>query len=371
MPFGDSANWDSCVKKRIASGYSKEVAEKVCGKMKSELEKGSDIEPFEPSPTKKDTKELVPMKKANEWAFDPAEILDSPRKVKGTFHVPKVDKDREIITTEAMTKAIPDFMHLPILHDFHKERVLGVVTKVWEESDAFHFEALFKATHDVDDAWAKVQKGEYDHVSIFGARLKGNPSCGLNPNQRAVPCISEQIRLDSISACDVNARNDETSLSLAKAFYTDENDIIKALSSDSGLSHGIYDGPEGKKGVKMKTHEADGKDVEDEEDEMEKSEERIPLKPEKEKKKVNHTGIREAKEGDKRVEKGYRDYDEEADGDNTMHKCSSCDAKKDMLHKAKEGLTGIYSMLKELIRDDKKMVEKDEETHKEMKKGEE
>jgi hypothetical protein len=267
MPFGSFKDFSDCQKKVKAENpsYDAETVDKVCGKLKSKLEKGSDIEEHEPSPTKKDTKEIGPVVKA--WEFDPKEILNSARKVTGTFHVPKIDKDNEIITKAAMGEAIPDFMHLPILHDFHKERVLGIVTKVWEEADAFHFNALFKATNDVDDAWIKVQKGEYDHVSIFGARLKGNTSCGLNPQQRSVPCISEKIRLDSISACDTNARNDSTSLGLAKAFYTDENNIIKALSSDSGLSHGIYDG--GKKGDKMKVHEADGKDVEDHDEDEE------------------------------------------------------------------------------------------------------
>jgi len=145
-------------------------------------------------------------------------------------------------------------MHLPILHDFHRERALGIVTKVWEESDAYHFEALFKATRDVDDAWKKVQKGIYDHVSIYGSRIEGSSSCSLDPAQRAIPCVTHRIRLDSISACDENARNDETFMSVAKSFSRFANDpndtIIKAETTNSNIMHSIYDGADMEEKVK-------------------------------------------------------------------------------------------------------------------------
>ena len=396
---------EECIKKRIAEGKSKEKAAELCKTMSKEYLDSK------PSPSKEDTKELAPVMKG--WEFDPSEILNSTRKVTGTFHVPKIDKDNELITKAAMSEAIPNFMHLPILHDFHKERVLGVVTKVWEEADAFHFSALFKATNDVDDAWAKVQKGEYDHVSIFGARLKGNTSCGLNPGQRSVPCVSEKIRLDSISACDTNARNDSTSLTMAKAFYTDEFNIIKALSSDSGLSHGIYDG--GKHGRdKMKVHEADGKDVEDDEDEEKKAEGSPAVREDMEAKKKD---FKERKEGTKRsqgedfhggkLEKGeaedefkrkstrqgeagaaFREQNKRIgiDGrenerfnarhpqfqkgeDDEDEDDKKCGCGKGSLQKAKDGLKKIYSMLKTLTQHDKEMVAKDKEVHDKMEKA--
>ena len=286
MPFGDARNWDECVKKRMASGkYTKEVAEKVCGKMKAELEKGKEgydgkkeYLNSEPSPEKKDTKELSQnLKKANEWEFNPDEILKSSRKVTGTFHVPKIDRDNELITKSAMDAAIPDFMHFPVLHDFHKERVLGVITKVWEEADVYHFDALFKATHDVDDAWNKVQKGEYDHVSIYGSRFSGSDSCRLDPSLRTTPCISHKIRLDSISACDDNARNDHTSMTLVKAgedlynstliINTNETfikasgaELEKAMTTSSSMVHSTYDGVGGNKGGKMRVREVTEKE---------------------------------------------------------------------------------------------------------------
>lgn len=38
MPFGKFKDWDDCILK-MRKYYSKEVAEKVCGKLKAELEK--------------------------------------------------------------------------------------------------------------------------------------------------------------------------------------------------------------------------------------------------------------------------------------------------------------------------------------------
>jgi hypothetical protein len=137
-------------------------------------------------------------------------------------------------------------MHLPILHDFHRERVLGVIVKAWEEGDHFKFRALFKATHDVDDAWDKVQKGEYDHVSIYGSRIEGSPSCKHDPTNRVETCVTRQIRLDSISACDENARNSDAIMGIAKSSSRFCNDLtdtfIKAETQNSNLIHGTQDG---------------------------------------------------------------------------------------------------------------------------------
>ena len=141
----------ACIKGKVSKGLSNEAAKKKCAEeTKNTL-----------SPSIKDLKEVhieEPMVKS--WDFDPDSILKSTRKVTGTFHVPKVDKDREIITKAAMTDAIPDFMHLPILHDFHKERVLGLVTKVWEEADAFHTSLDFLLYHRLQGGIENPKEGK-------------------------------------------------------------------------------------------------------------------------------------------------------------------------------------------------------------------
>jgi hypothetical protein len=261
MPFAKWKNFDDCLSDVARrQSYSDEVAHKVCGKLKAQFEK-ADVDEDEmekaiqsaaeeymnskPSPSKDDLRE-VKQNIQKGWEFNPKDILASQRIVEGTFHVPKVDKDKELITKSAMMSAIPDFMHLPILHDFHRERVLGLIVKAWEEGDHFKFRALFKATSDVDDAWEKVQKGEYDHVSIYGSRLEGTHSCKFDPSTREDTCISHRIRLDSISACDDNARNSDAIMSIAKSSTRFCNDLtdtfIKAETTSSSLMHGTQDG---------------------------------------------------------------------------------------------------------------------------------
>lgn len=220
-----------------------------------------------------------------EWTFDPGEILRSPRKVRGKFHTPMVDKDKEYIEGKAVRNAVPDFMHLPILHDFHKERTVGIVTRVVELPDgSFDFEGLIKATDDCNDIWELITRGKYDQVSLYGKRVCGSDSCKVRPEQRSNPCVTTAVRLDSISVCDENARNVGTSLEVAKSgrvVFTATEEIIKATTTSSPMSHEVTDYPKKKKGVDM--------------DEV-KAEQRIP--PEKPPKK--DAGIREARPGDKK-----------------------------------------------------------------------
>jgi len=179
----------------------------------------------------------------NSWEFNPREILLSPRKVKGIFHKPMIDKDGEFITADAIRKSIPDYMHLPALHDFHKERPVGIATKIYELSGGkFFFEGVIKATADCDDIWQKISSGNYDQVSIFGKRTAYNSNCNLPQNMRSGPCITDGVRLDSISVCDENARNPQTSLEVQKAkVLFDAQTIIKAEDSSSSLMHSSTD----------------------------------------------------------------------------------------------------------------------------------
>jgi len=179
----------------------------------------------------------------NSWEFNPREILLSPRKVKGIFHKPMIDKDGEFITADAIRKSIPDYMHLPALHDFHKERPVGIATKIYELSGGkFFFEGVIKATADCDDIWQKISSGNYDQVSIFGKRTAYNSNCNLPQNMRSGPCITDGVRLDSISVCDENARNPQTSLEVQKAkVLFDAQTIIKAEDSNSSLMHASTD----------------------------------------------------------------------------------------------------------------------------------
>lgn len=170
-----------------------------------------------------------------EWNFNPDEILSSPRKVKGIFHQPVVDKDGEIINSKGMRDAVPDFMHLPALHDFHKERPVGLATKVQELGGGrFYMEGVIKATHDCDDVWEKVKTGNYGQMSIFGKRTKYNNQCALPQSMRSGPCVTDGVRLDSISICDENARNPQTSLEMMKAKVVFDADELRKADIEKG-----------------------------------------------------------------------------------------------------------------------------------------
>jgi phage head maturation protease len=190
------------------------------------------------------------------WTYNPSPLLESPRKVSGVFHKAVVDKDGEMITPDAIRESIPDYMHLPALHDFHKERPVGLATKVWENSDgSFGFEGVIKATEDCDDVWEKIKKGNYDHVSIFGKREQGNNNCSLPTPLRSGACITTGVRLDSISVCDGNARNDSTSLEVRKGMRMvfDADELKKAETTDGKLQHASTDYAKEKKcGTKCK-----------------------------------------------------------------------------------------------------------------------
>lgn len=192
-----------------------------------------------------------------EWEFNFAAILSSPRKVRGTYHVPKIDKDNEIITEGAMDGAMNDYMHLPIISEYHKERPIGIVLKSWKTADLeYQFEGVIKSTRDCDDVWEKVQKGEYDMLSIAGKRTASTSECSLPTHMRDAPCVTHGLRLDSISACDEGARNDATSLEMIKAgdpaspflcttaldLTQVKDTLIKGTDTNSPLIHVTIDG---------------------------------------------------------------------------------------------------------------------------------
>lgn len=292
-----------------------------------------------------------------EWGFDIKGILGSIRKIRGTFHVPKVDKDNEIITSGAMDKAMHDYMHLPIISEYHKERPIGIVTKSWKTSDGkYQFEGVIKATHDCDDIWEKVKKGEYDMLSIAGKRTEMSEECSMHPLLRGdKPCITKGLRLDSISACDEGARNDQTSLEMAKASegsvylcsstleLTQVKDtLIKATDTTSSLIHVTTDGTR-KKGECMACKK--GKKP----PELVKSEEQED--PETEEKKAEVDEEKEVEEEEKTEEKKAEDGEEELEEEESAEM---------------KILKEIHATLKELVSSDKKVhasVEKGEETH--------
>ena len=100
---------------------------------------------------------------------------------------------------------------------FQEKCILKVQEAVSNKLVKLRIEQMDKVKELCDDIWEKVSKGNYDQVSIFGKRTKYNNQCALPQNMRSGPCITDGVRLDSISVCDENARNPQTSLEVKKA----------------------------------------------------------------------------------------------------------------------------------------------------------
>jgi hypothetical protein len=203
------------------------------------------------SPGMKDLKEVKEVKKDDiekEWNLNLDELLKSEREFSGTFHKPVIDKENDIIPASAMDKAMDDFMILPTLQEVHTERTVGIVTKAWKNGeDEYYLEGKIKPGDDCDDVWQKIKKGEYDGLSIGGRRVSYSKECAIPSLIRDTPCVTHRLKLYNVSVCS-SPVNPEASIDefnkVAKGeeiFDLDET-LKKSMTTDSGLSHDIYDG---------------------------------------------------------------------------------------------------------------------------------
>jgi phage head maturation protease len=145
--------------------------------------------------------------------------ISGDREIYGVAHVPTIDRENELILSEAIRNALPEYMKLPILHVQHTERPVGTVTKALvDDQGKLHVWGKIKATPDTDDVWEDISAGNLNKFSIFGKRLKGTPECSLHPTLRTSPCVSKAMTLFSISVVGDNAMNEETFLRVAKAY---------------------------------------------------------------------------------------------------------------------------------------------------------
>ena len=282
MPFGHWKDFADCVSdiREKNPSYSEEQVRATCGKLKANLEKCTNPDAAYSAVArdlkKSDAGSVAPMtvdvdKKHGKmeikksWSHELLDILKSPRRAEMTFHIPMVDKDKEIITAGAMNDAIEDYRNFPIISEFHKERPIGIAEKIWRTTDD-EFKALVRIRDDraTDDVWEKINlpsgtPGRYDQVSIAGKRIVYNDQCNVPQALRRAdnPCRTEKLRLDSISVCDDRARNEGTEFNVVKAESEDEttfiyttalvitkveDNLIKAETTESELIHPVTDG---------------------------------------------------------------------------------------------------------------------------------
>jgi HK97 family phage prohead protease len=206
------------------------------------------------SPTKRDLKEVQEVNKDDtkdeikkEWALNIEEMMKSDREFSGTFHKPVIDKENDIIPASAMDLAMNDFMVLPMLQEVHTERPIGIITKAWKTSeDEYNFVGKVKPTKDCDDVWKKIQKGEYDGLSIGGRRIKYSHDCSIPSSIRTTPCVTHRLKLYNVSVCSSPVNPEATVNAVAKAEDTKlvfdiTETLLKAEKIDSNQST-KYDG---------------------------------------------------------------------------------------------------------------------------------
>jgi len=152
-----------------------------------------------------------------QWAsevinFNPSIIDESERIIEGVASAPVYDRQNELITREAIEKALPEFMVLPVLTVQHKEFVAGKVMKAWfDESNKLHINCKLKPTRDVDGVWELIKSGILNSFSISGRRY--NTSCSSDGR----PCVTTDISLNAITICGDNRVNPEAQFTIAKA----------------------------------------------------------------------------------------------------------------------------------------------------------
>jgi len=164
------------------------------------------------------------------------------RKIRGVASTPTQDRDKEVIAEGAITKALEDFMALPIIHYYHSERPIGWVTKArygdvtlpdGRQTRGLEVEGEIKNTPDTDDVWNGIVKGDIDEWSIFGTRRSGSRECDIPADKRTSPCITKAMYLWSISLCPSGTGRNRTTFA----------EVVKAITSGgTALIHPTVDG---------------------------------------------------------------------------------------------------------------------------------
>jgi len=98
--------------------------------------------------------------------FVPITKKDAKKKmVYGWASTPNLDADGEIITVDAIKKALPDYLKFPTIREMHQAKAVGVT----KETKIDKKKGLYIGAKIVDaDAWEKVEEGVYRGFSIGG-----------------------------------------------------------------------------------------------------------------------------------------------------------------------------------------------------------
>lgn len=140
----------------------------------------------------------------NTVVFNPTIINESKRIIQGVASAPVYDRQNELITADALKKAIHDFMVLPVLTVQHSQYVAGLVNDIWmDDHDRLCIKAHIKNTSDVDQVWDLIKAGKLNAFSITGGRKSS--TCNVS----GAPCITDDLFINSITICGDNKVNPE------------------------------------------------------------------------------------------------------------------------------------------------------------------
>lgn len=166
----------------------------------------------------------------NTVVYNPTILDESERVIQGVATAPVYDRQNELITVDAIRKAIPDFMVLPVLTVQHSQYVAGRVDDVWiDDQDRMCIKAHLKQTRDVDQVWELIKAGKLNAFSITGMRI----SSTCNRFNKGTPCVTDDLVLNSITICGDNKVNPEAHFDMViKSIITgDEINMVEEIAT--------------------------------------------------------------------------------------------------------------------------------------------
>lgn len=146
--------------------------------------------------------------------FNPQIISESKRIIEGVATAPVYDRVNELITTEAIKKAIPGYMVLPVVTVQHQEFVVGLVKSLkFDDEQRLIVRVQLKETREVDKVWDLIKSGVLNAFSIAGVRHQ--TTCNLAGS----PCVTSDISLNTITICGDDKCNQEAYFDIVKSIF--------------------------------------------------------------------------------------------------------------------------------------------------------
>lgn len=154
--------------------------------------------------------------------FDPSIIDESKRIIEGIATAPVYDRVNELITADAIKKALPDYMKLPVVTVLHKDYAVGVTkeAKILDDG-SLHIRVQLKDTPDVDGIWDLIKSGVLNAFSISGSRTES--TCSMRAGI-GTPCVTSGIHLSTITICGEDKANQKAHIDyINKTLFGDTN----------------------------------------------------------------------------------------------------------------------------------------------------